>query len=388
MKVQSKRSHVTDEIRQAVMAQLENPVYYKGEQNLRFEQELAAMAGVDCGLTFNAGSSALLASMAALGIGPGDEAIIPANGYLASAEAVVFFGGVPVFCDVDEETATMTAETVAARITPKTRVIIPVHMYGHPVDMDPLLELAREHGLKVVEVCAHAAGARYKGKPAGSLGDVATLSFGGKNIWVGGTGGALVTDSEAIWREADMFSNHGWPRKPVDTSRFASNPFPESASAGRYERDKDSYRPGLNLLMAEIQASVGRINLRHLEANNTRRREAAVLYTRLINEASIPVVPLAVRPWAEPAFLHYVVRAQDRDEALRSLNEQGIEATVHYETPLPELTYYRQAFPTDPELYPRARRLCGEILGLPIHQWITDEEVHFVVERLAAFYGQ
>ncbi len=168
MKVQAKKVQVTDEIRQAVLAQLDNAVYYGGEQCFHFERELAAYVKAEHALALNSGTSALLVAAMAVGVRAGDEVLVPANVYDTSAEIPAFLGAVPIFCDVEADTANVTAETLAARLSPRTKAIILTHMYGHPADMDPIMEMARTHRLPVIEVCAHALGAEYKGRRVGT----------------------------------------------------------------------------------------------------------------------------------------------------------------------------------------------------------------------------
>lgn len=385
-KVQSKRIEITDEIRKAVLVQLDRGVYYGGEQAYRFEQELAAYLGVRHVLTVNSGTSALLAAAIALGIGPGDEVIVPANVYVSSAEVPAFLGAVPVFCDVDEATANMTAETLRARLSSRTKALIVTHMYGHAVDLDPILEIVRARGLRVIEICAHGLGAEYKGKKLGAFGDAAVFSLGSKNISMCATGGAVATNSARLYEEAARVSRHGWGRLSVTPSFYRQIAFADSPMSGMSPLDRDSARPGLNLQLDEIPCAIGRIGLRHLEEWNARRREVAALYTRLLAEAGVPVHAPVVHPWTKHAFLHYVVRAPRRDGLRDFLVETGVEALIHYPQPLPDMRYYREHYPTSPAVYPVASRLAGEILTLPIHPWLDDADAEYVVARISQFY--
>ena len=385
-KVQSKRIEITDEIRQAVLAQLDRGVYYGGEQAYRFEHELAAYLGVQHVLTVNSGTSAILVAAMALGIGPGDEVVVPANVYVSSAEVPAFLGAVPVFCDVDEATANMTAETLRARLSPRTKAVIVTHMYGHAADMDPILDLARSRGVRVIEICAHGLGAEYNGRKLGTFGDAAVFSLGSKNISMCATGGAVATNSADLYGEAAKVSRHGWARLSVSPAFYRQIAFADSPMSGMSPLDRDSTRPGLNLQLDEIPCAIGRIGLRHLEAWNTRRREIAALYTRLLTDSGVPVRPPIVHPWTKHAFLHYVIRAPRRDGLRDFLVETGVEALIHYPQPLPDMRYYRDHYPTNPTLYPVASRAAGEILTLPIHPWLGDADVEYVVGRISQFY--
>ena len=387
-KVQSKRSEIDDEIRKAVMEQLEEPIHYRGKQTYFFESEFANYVGTKYAVSVNSGTSAMLAGMAAMGVGRGDEVIIPANAYISSVEVPVFLGATPVFCDVDPDIANATLETVQAKVTPRTKVIAVTHMYGHPVDMDPILDLARERDIGVLEVSPHALGAEYKGKKAGQLGDVAIFSFGGKNIFVGSTGGMLTTNDETLFDQAAAVAIHGWVRKPIDSSYFDSVKFAESSTDGRFPLEDPVVRPGLNLQMGEIMARIGRITLGRVERWNTRRNEIAKLYTDLIGDAGIPVKVPVVKEWAKHAFLHYVIQVKERDALVSWLEDNNIEPKVHYPIPLPEEQYYRENYPTDPDEYPTARRLANEIITLPMHPWLEEEDVRAVVDAMVGFFNQ
>ena len=386
MKVQAKKVQVTDEIRQAVLAQLDNAVYYGGEQCFHFERELAAYVKAEHALALNSGTSALLVAAMAVGVRAGDELLVPANVYDTSAEIPAFLGAVPIFCDVEADTANVTAETLAARLSPRTKAIILTHMYGHPADMDPIMEMARTHRLPVIEVCAHALGAEYKGRRVGAIADVGVFSLGSKNISVCGSGGAVSTNSPEKDREMELISRHGWPRVPIDESFFRMVPFADSPMAGMFPLERDPVRAGLNLQLDEIPCAVGRIGLRSLDEWNERRRYFAGLYGSLLKDAKVPVRPLSLKPWALHSYLHYVVRAERRDALMHFLWERGVETRVHYPTLLPELRYYREHFPTSPDLYPVARQLNRDVLTLPVHPWLTDREVEYVVGRVAEFY--
>jgi dTDP-4-amino-4,6-dideoxygalactose transaminase len=386
MKVQAKKVQVTDEIRQTVLALLDKSVYYGGEQTFHFERELAAYLGVKHALTVNSGTSALLIAAMALKIGPGDEVLVPANVYDTSAEIPAFLGAVPVFCDVDADTANVTAGTLSARRTGKTKAIILTHLFGHPADMDPIMDFAHANKLRVIEIGAHALGAEYKGKKVGGLADIGVFSLGSKNISVCASGGFVSTNSPEWHEEMTLISRHGWPRTPIDESFFRDIPFEDSPMVGMFPVERDPVRPGLNLQLDEIPCAIGRIGLKSLDDWNARRRHYAELYSRLLQDANVPVVPLPVKPWATHAYLHFVTRAERRDDLMRVLWDAGIETRVHYPKLLPDLKYYRKHFPTDPGVYPVARRLNAEMLTLPVHPWLNEGEVEHVVARVFNFY--
>ena len=386
MTVSSKLVDLTDEIKQAVLKQLETAVYYGGEQAYRFESELAAYLGARHVVGVNSGTSAMLVGLVALGVGAGDDVIVPSNVYVTNAEVPAFLGARPVFCDVDEETANPTVDHILARLTPKTKAVALTHLYGHPVDLDPILELARDRNFKVIEVGPHALGAEYKGRKVGTIGDVCAFSLGSKNISVFSTGGAASTNSTEVYRAMTEISRHGWPRVPFKEQLFENPEFKDSPMATMFPLERDSVRPGLNLQLDEIPCAIGRIVLRKLDGWNERRREVAALYTRLLRESGTPLKPLAVKPWAKHAYLHYTARAKNRDALFQYLIDSGIEAWIIYPIPIPEMRYYRKHYPTPPDVYPNAKKLVGDIINLPINPWITDEQVQYVVDCVREFY--
>jgi dTDP-4-amino-4,6-dideoxygalactose transaminase len=386
MQVQSKRIQVTDEIRQAVLRQLDSGVYYGGEQAYCFEREIAAYLGAEHVVVVNSGTSGLLVAAIALDINPGDEVLIPANSYVSCAEIIAFRGATPVFCDVHEETGNIDVTKLPSRITPRTKAVFVTHLYGHPVEMDALLQLAEQHKLRTVEMCAHALGAEYKGRKVGTLADIGVLSLGSKNISIASTGGAFITRSKELYDQACAIHRHGWLRERITPDFFRKVRFAESPVAGMFPVARDSIRPGLNLQLDEIPCAIGRVALRQVDKWNARRREVADHYTRRIQKAGLPVVVPSAKQHVVHAYLHYVIKSKRRNELLQHLQANEIEALIHYPVPIPEMQFYAQRFPTDPKLYPIAKRIAGEILTLPIHPWITDEEIDFVVETMRAFY--
>jgi dTDP-4-amino-4,6-dideoxygalactose transaminase len=253
--------------------------------------------------------------------------------------------------------------------------------------MDALMHLAREHNLRTVEICAHALGAEYNGRKVGALADIGVLSLGSKNISIAATGGAVVTQSEDLYEESCKLYRHGWARERITPEFFQHVAFSDSPMAGMFPVARNSTRPGLNLQLDEIPCAIGRIVLRKLDKWTERRREVAALYDRLIRTAGIPIITPAAKQHVLHAYLHYVIRSKERDQLFRHLNENGVEALIHYPVPIPDMEYYATHFPTDASHYPVARRLAGEILSLPNHPWITDEEVGLVVQRMQAFYA-
>jgi dTDP-4-amino-4,6-dideoxygalactose transaminase len=270
---------------------------------------VSAYLGVQYGIGVASGTDALIIALRAVGVEPGDEVIVPAYSFFATAGAVLSVGAVPVFVDIDPLTYCIDVSQIEARITAKTKAIIPVHLYGQPADMDPILEIARAHDLKVVEDNAQAFGAVYKGKKTGSMGDAGCLSFfPSKNLGAYGDAGMVVTDDPQVAENVRMLRTHGWKRKY----------FPEIL--------------GYNSRLDEIQAAVLRVKLKYVDGWNVRRRQLAHEYTRLLSE--IGLQGPAEAPGRTHVYHLYIVRVQDRARVQQALKEQGIASDIYYPQPL------------------------------------------------------
>jgi dTDP-4-amino-4,6-dideoxygalactose transaminase len=292
-------------------------------------------------------------------IGPGDEVITAANSFIASALAISHAGATPVLVDVDADTYTMDVAAIERAITSRTKAIIPVHLYGHPADMDPIVQLAQRHGLVVIEDACQAHGARYKGKRAGSLGHAAAFSFyPGKNLGGYGDGGVVVTSDHAVAKRLEMLRNYG-----------------------QKEKYQHMFR-GYNRRLDTLQAAVLRIKLKHLEEWNDARRQHAKSYRRLLQQSGI-VVPQAMAH-AESVWHLYVIRVDQRDALKEHLSSRGISVGIHYPIPIHlqpayrDLGYRQGDFPVTEEY---ARR----ILSLPMYAELTPEIVARVAETACEF---
>jgi dTDP-4-amino-4,6-dideoxygalactose transaminase len=324
-----------------------------------FEREFAAFSEVAHGVGVSSGTDALLAALLACGVGPGDEVIAPAHTFFATVEAIVHAGATPVLVDVEPATLTVDPEAIRAAVGPATRAIVPVHLAGHPADMEPILAIAREHGLRVIEDAAQAHGARDRGRRCGSLGDAGCFSFYfTKNLGAFGEGGFVTTRDAAVAERVRLLRHHG------HVSKF------EHATIG------------YNLRLDELQAAVLRVRLRRLETGNARRREIARRYDALF--AGSPVRPLQPRADAEPVYHLYPIRVADRDALRDHLAAEGIETGIHYRTPAH----------LQPALRHRPHRLgplgvteaaCRELLSLPIYPELTDAQVEYVAGHVRRF---
>ena len=357
---------------QAVL--LSNKVnYWTGSEGREFEKEFAAYCGVNHAIALANGTVALELALYALGIGPGDEVITTSRTFIASASCIVMRGATPVLADVDPVSQNVTADTIRPLITPRTRAIIAVHLAGWPCDMDPILALAREHGLKVIEDCAQCHGATYKGRPVGSLGDVAAFSFcQDKIMTTGGEGGMLTTNDTAVWEKAWAFKDHG---KSFDAVYRRQHP-------PGFRWLHESF--GTNWRLTEMQSAIGRIQLRRLDAwVATRRRHAGTLNSAF---ASLPALRLTLPP--EDVFHSYYkfyafVRPDrlregwDRDRIMNAVVAEGIPC---FSGSCSEI-YLEKAFAGQrpASRLPVARELGETSLMFLVHPTLSDEDIQVTV---------
>jgi dTDP-4-amino-4,6-dideoxygalactose transaminase len=333
---------------------------FLGENVQAVEKEFAQFCGVQYGVGVSDGTSALHIILRAMGIGPGDEVITVSHTFIATPEAILLAGATPVFVDIDPITCLMDVNNVEAKITPRTKAILPVHLYGQTVDMDPLIELASKHHLRVIEDAAQAHGAEYKGRKAGSLGDAAGFSFYySKNLGAYGEGGFVTTNDPDLYRRIRMIRDHGSER--------------------RYYHDLI----GMNARLDEIQAVVLRAKLPHLAEWNEQRRSYASLYNKLLK--GTPAVTPTEKTGNKHIYHLYVVRVPKRDELQAWLKERGIFTGIHYPVPnhlqpaMNSLGYKQGDFPI-------TEKITGEIISLPMFPDLTKEEIETVSNEVRNFF--
>ena len=296
-----------------------------------------------------------------LGIGSGDEVITVANSFIATSEAITQTGARVVFVDINPKTYTMDTSKIEERITPRTKAIIPVHLYGQPVDMDPILALAKKHNLKIIEDAAQAHGAAYKGKTIGSLGDAACFSFyPGKNLGAYGDAGALVMHDETFAKKARMFANHG----RVD----------------KYDHEME----GVNSRLDGLQAAVLGVKLRHLDAWSEARRKNAYLYNEYLKGTDL-VTPVEIAN-VKSVYHLYVVRTRKelRSDLQAHLKAKGISTGIHYPIALPNLKAYAYLKHRKND-FPEATKASEEILSLPLYPELTESQIAFIAGEVKAF---
>ncbi|MEW5829614.1 MAG: DegT/DnrJ/EryC1/StrS family aminotransferase [Chloroflexota bacterium] len=340
----------------AVHAVLEKGHFILGPNVTALEQEVAEYLGVKHGIGVASGTDALVIALRAIGVGPGDEVIVPAYTFFATAGAVMLVGGRPVFADIYPDTYCLDIQQFADHITPKTKAVIPVHLYGHPADMAPLLELAHAHGLKVIEDNAQAFGAEYHGQKTGSMGDIGCLSFfPTKNLGGSGDGGMIVTNEPGIAGRVRMLRTHGWEKKY----------FPEML--------------GYNSRLDELQAAILRVKLRHVDAWNDRRRGIAHHYSEHL--AALGLDPPREADHLKHVYHLYTLRFKNRDRIKAELKNAGIASDVYYPQP-PHLADPCRLYGYRPGAFPIAEQASREALSIPLYPEMNETQVTHVLDSL------
>lgn len=344
----------------AIIDALDGMQLYLGKNVRAFEEEFAAYCGASDSIAVSNGTDALHLALRAIGVGPGDEVIIPAHTFFATAEAVALAGATPVFADAEPVTRCITAETVEPLITPQTKAIIPVHIHGQMAEMGPLTDLATRHNLRVIEDAAQAHGAEYDGKRAGSIADIGCFSFYfSKNLGAYGEAGGITTNDAELATTIRTLRDHG--------------------SRERYRHDL----VGLNARMDEMQAAVLRVKLPHLDGWNARRRELAARFDTKL--AGSPVeIPVAVEP-SRHVYHHYAIVAPRRDELQAYLKEHGVGTGIHY--PIPCHLQAAMSHGSAPASLPVAERVAATVLSLPMYPELTEAQVDEIVGHVKAFYA-
>ena len=338
------------EIDSAVARSLSSGQYIGGPEVEAFESEFAAYCGASNVVGVANGLDALHLALRALDVGHGDEVIVPSNTFIATWLAVSQCGATPVPVEPDPLTHNMDPKCIEAAITPRTKVVLPVHLYGQPAEMEPILSIARKHGLRVLEDAAQAHGACYKGRRIGAHGDIVAWSFyPGKNLGAMGDAGGVSTNDEQLARRVRMLANYG--------------------SSAKYVNDVRGY----NSRVDPVQAAILRVKLRHLDDWNQRRRAIAASYSSAFQKTSLvlPYVPA----WAEPSWYVYVVQSTKRDELQKSLAAQGVGSLIHYPIPPHKQKAYAELCNCS---FPIAERMAGRVLSLPIGPELTAEQVEEV----------
>jgi dTDP-4-amino-4,6-dideoxygalactose transaminase len=350
---------IKPELDEAIRRVIESGYYMNGPEVTAFEREFAAYCGAEHGIAVGSGTAALNLTLRALGIGAGDEVITVSFTLSATLDAISDTGATPVLIDVDPDTYTFDPSQIEAKLTSRTKALLPVHIYGHPADIDAILDVAGRHGLPVVADACEAHGTLYKGRQVASLGTVACFSFyPTKNLNALGDGGGIVTNDSALAERLRMLRHHGWDRRFHSAVR------------------------SMNSRMDEIQAAVLRAKLPNLDRWNARRRAIAHRYDKALAGSSIR--PAVAAKWASPCYYLYVVASPQRNALAAALKEAAISTDVawpeppHLQPAYEDLGYPRGSLPV-------TERLCDEVLSIPMFPELTDEEMERVCATLREF---
>jgi dTDP-4-amino-4,6-dideoxygalactose transaminase len=355
-------AEIREEIEVTLRRVLEDATFIQGPEVARFEQEFASFLGVTHAAGVANGTDALLLTLRALGVGPGDEVIIPANTFVATAEAIAHAGAHPVLVDIRPETYNIDVEQIESRVTPRTKAIIPVHLYGQPADLGPILLIAERHGLSIIEDAAQAHGAEYRGRRVGALGRAACFSFyPAKNLGAYGDAGAVVTNDDHVALTVRKLRHHG--------------------GVDKYRHDLVGYNSRLDTL----QAAVLRVKLRHLDEWNQVRREKAQLYDELLSEIPDIVTPARL-DGTQHVYHLYVIRVERgrRDDLRQFLHERGIQTGIHYPAPV-HLTGAFGDTHSQTERFPVAEQYATKILSLPMYPELERTQIQYVTEQISNY---
>ncbi len=346
---------ISEELNYNIQRVLNSGFYILGKEVKKFEEDFSNYIGTDHAVSVNSGSDALFLAIKSAGIGKGDEVITVSHTFTSTVDAIVRNGAKPIFVDINPDTYCMDVLNVEEKITEKTKAILPVHLYGHPADMDPIYKLKEEYGLYIIEDACQAHGAEYKGKKAGSIGDMGCFSFyPTKNLGAYGDGGAVVTSDEELMEKLTQMRNYGQLKK--------------------YHHDF----VGVNSRLDELQAVILQTKLKYLDGWIESRRKNAQIYTQRLQDMDL-TLPVE-KPFAKHAYHLYVIRSKNRDYLKKKLLDDDIQVQIHYPVPVHKQKAYSNL--NDDFNLAVTDKICNEILSLPLHPWIDYEEILKVTDCL------
>lgn len=354
MKINIAKPTMEQDEKDKVWEVMDSGVLAQGATVAEFEEGFSKFIGVDHAIATSNGTTALHIGLLAMGIREGAEVITTPFSFMATATSIIFTGATPVFADIDPDTWNIDPVSVKKAITPKTKAIMPVQLYGQSADMDPLLEIADEHDLRIIEDACQAHGAKYKGKGVGSIGDCGGFSFYPTKNMTTGEGGMITTNSEEIAEESRLLRNHG------QTTRY------QHATVG------------FNFRMTNIHAAIGVVQLGKIDGFNRKRQETAAFFTKGLEGAKGITTPVTA-PDRNHVFHQYTLKAERRDELRAYLTEQGIGSGVYYPDVLYNYPAIKQYKTGTSE---RAEQATKEVISLPIHPYLTEEELQYIVDHI------
>jgi len=351
---------IKKEIDGAIKRVLDNTQFILGENVRKFEKEFSDFCNTRYAIGVGDGTGALYLAVRALGISKGDEVIIPVNTYIATAEAITLNGAKPIFVDIDLDTFNIDVSKIEKVITKRTKAIIPVHLFGQPADMFPILKIARKYKFYVIEDCAQAHGAKYKGRKVGSMGNIACFSFfPAKNLGAYGDGGAVVTNSSKLAEKIRMLRNHGRKEKYLHKIE------------------------GINSRLDEIQAAILRVKLRSLNKWNKARQKNAKIYDKLFQNTNDIITPRIIKN-TQSVYYFYTICVKNRKKIQKKLKEKGVSTGIHYPIPLHLQPAYKYLGYKKGD-FPKAEKQSNEILSLPIYPELTEKQIKFIVNIIKKY---
>ena len=359
--LQGQYVNIKEEIDRVIFDVISKSAFIGGSYVQSFEDDFAKFCNAEYCIGVANGTDALFIALKTMGIGAGDEVITAANSFIATSEAITQTGARVVFVDINPMTYNMDTNKIEEKITSRTKAIIPVHLYGQPADMDPIVALAKKHNLKIIEDAAQAHGAVYKGRTIGSFGDMACFSFyPGKNLGAYGDAGAIVTSDDTLARKARIFANHG----RVD----------------KYDHEIE----GINSRLDGLQAAVLGVKLKHLDKWSESRRKNAYLYNQYLKETEL-VTPVEIEEVKAVYHLYIVRTKKELRQGLQDhLTSKGIATGIHYPIALPNLKAYAYLNHNKGD-FPEATRVSEEILSLPMYPELTESQIQFVAREIMEF---
>ena len=362
MKIPPCKPAFDKEMEEAAINALRNEKFVLGESVTKFEEDFAKYCNVDYALSVSSGTNAITIALLAAGIKNNDEIITSASSYIATSNAVIHATGKPIFCDINDS-YTIEVSQIKDKIKDKTKGIIPVHLYGHPADIDEINTIAREHNLYTIEDAAQAHGALYKGKKIGSLTDIGCFSFyTTKNMTVCGDGGMITTSNDKIAEKIDMIRNHGQKEKDV--------------------HEIIGYTSRLNT----VNAAIGRVQLKKLPKWVEQRRNIAKRYNELLSDVEEIILPPGDIDDKKPAYHLYEIKTKRRDELVKYLKENGIICLIHYPTPIPLQPYYQNLYSYKKGDFPKSEELSNQAMDLPMFPDLKEDEIKYISEKIHDFF--
>jgi len=359
--LKSQYNSIKSEIDSAISTVISQSAFIGGSHLKNFEEAFAKYCNARYCIGVANGTDALFIALKSLGVGAGDEVITVANSFIATSEAITMAGARIVFVDINPQTYNIDTNKIEGRITSRTKAIIPVHLYGQPADMDPILKLAKKYNLKVIEDAAQAHGAMYKGRRIGSLGDAACFSFyPGKNLGAYGDGGAIATDNEELAQKVTMFANHG--------------------RSAKYNHEIE----GVNSRLDGLQAAILRVKLNHLKEWTDMRRNNAYCYNRYLADSGL-ITPVEIDDVTAVYHLYVVrVKKESRQKLQAHLLSRGIATGIHYPIALPNLRAYAHLGHSEND-FPMATKASLEILSLPMFPELNETQIKFITDEMKNF---